>query len=133
MFKTLLVNLRFGQSKLATTRRPNNLRDLRARKQLHKPIRILDRGGVSLIVWSLAEIASGFEFPGTADAPSTAQIHITSLLDEVEVEMGDGDNRVVERVIDMPLVAAAVQEDRYFREGPITIDNIAMGEKKMRN
>lgn len=114
MLKTLLVNLRLGQCELTTTRRPDNLWDLRARKQFHKPIRILDRGGVSFIVWSLTEIASGFKLPGTADAPSAAQIHITSLLDEVEVEMGDRDDRVIERVIDMPLVAAAMQEDRYF-------------------
>lgn len=111
MFKTLLVNLRLGQSKLTTTRRSDNLRDFGARKQLHKPIGILDRGGMSFVFWSLAEIASGLKFFGTADTPGAAQVHVTGRLDEVEVEMGDGDHGVVERVIDVPLVTTAVEED----------------------
>jgi hypothetical protein len=83
MLKTLLVNLLLGQSKLATTWRPDDLRDFGARKQLHKSIGILDRGGMSAVFWSLAEIASGLEFRGTAYTPCAAQVDVTGLLDEV--------------------------------------------------
>jgi hypothetical protein len=83
---------------------------------------------MSTVFWSLAEIASGLEFRGTAYTPCAAQIDVTGLLDEVEVEMGDRDHGVVQRVIDMPLVTAAMQEDRYFRKGPVTINNIAIPE-----
>lgn len=95
MLKTLLVNLLLGQSKLTTTRRPDDLRDLGARKQLHIAIGILDGRGMSAVFWSLAEIASGLKFRGTAYTPCAAQIDVTGLLDEVEIEMGDGDHGVV--------------------------------------
>jgi hypothetical protein len=79
-----------------------------------------------MIIRSLAKISRRLEFRRTTDAPRTAQIHIAGLEYEVEVQMGDGDDGVVKRIIDMPLVAVAMQEDGDVGQGPVPVNDVSI-------
>ena len=77
------------------------------------------------VIGAIAEISRGVQFGGTADGPGTAQTDVASLADVVGLEVAHVDDGVVEGVVVVPLVAAAVEEDDDVGEGEVAVDDVS--------
>jgi hypothetical protein len=78
------------------------------------------------IVGSFTQIPRGLQFTWTSDHPCTAQIHISGFLYEGVVEVLDGDHRVIEWVVDVPLVSSAMEEDGDLWKSPVSVDYVSV-------
>lgn len=119
-----LVHFLPRQGKLATAGRADHLGQLKAGQELHERIGESHGGRVAGVTGTIAKVARGLEFGGTADHPRAAQVDVARFTHVVGVQVSDGNGRVVEGVIVVPLIAAAVQEDDDIGESPVAIDNI---------
>ena len=79
---------------LTTTCGAHDLGHLFPREQGHEVIGKFHRRGVIGVVRSVAEIASGLEFGGTADDPGAPEVDVACFLNIIELKVFDGDNGV---------------------------------------